>query len=34
MARFAERLTLGAILVLFVLAGMLVWAVMFFRDVL
>lgn len=34
MARWAERLAIGAILVVFVLAGMLVWAVVFFRGIL
>jgi hypothetical protein len=34
MARFAKRLAIGAMFVVFVLAGMLVWAVVFFRDVL
>jgi hypothetical protein len=34
MARWAERFAVGAIFVIFLLAGMLVWAVMFFRDIL
>lgn len=33
MARWAERLAIGAIFVVFVLAGMLVWAVVFFRGI-
>lgn len=31
MAKWAERLAIAAIFVVFVLAGMLVWAVLFFR---
>jgi len=34
MARWAERLAVAAIVAIFVLSGMLVWAVLFFRDIL
>lgn len=34
MAKWAERLAIARIFVVFVLAGMLVWAVLFFRVIL
>jgi len=34
MARWAERLAVGTIMVVFVLTGVLVWAVVIFRGIL
>ncbi len=34
MSRWAERLAVGAVFVVFVLGGMLVWAVVIFRGML